>query len=108
MSTYPGLSKRIKTARQWRGLTQLKAAERAGIAPSLWSHYESGKRDPSAKNLSNISISLEVTADYLLGTIPEIQAPNGNADSLYEDFCRLSEKNQDLVKWLITRLTATG
>lgn len=48
-------------------MTQREIAERAGLPPSLISHFENGTRCPAFENLRRLALSLEVSADYLLG-----------------------------------------
>ena len=59
---------RMVSARYALGLTQAQVAVKAGMVEAAISHYETGKREPSFKNLANLVIALGVTADYILGT----------------------------------------
>lgn len=58
---------RIKELRQHIGLTQADVAETLGIAKQSVTNYESGKTDPSIRNLIALATVLGVTTDYLLG-----------------------------------------
>lgn len=58
---------RIKEIRQHIGLTQAEVAEKLGIAKQSVTNYESGKTDPSIRNLIALATVLGVTTDYLLG-----------------------------------------
>jgi transcriptional regulator with XRE-family HTH domain len=50
------------------GLSQKDLAEKVGITQALLSHYETGKRSIPVEIIIQISISLNVRADLLLGT----------------------------------------
>lgn len=58
---------RIREIRQHIGLTQAEVAEKLGIAKQSVTNYESGKTDPSIRNLIALASVLGVTTDYLLG-----------------------------------------
>lgn len=58
---------RIKEIRQHIGLTQAEVAKKLGIAKQSVTNYESGKSDPSIRNLIALATVLGVTTDYLLG-----------------------------------------
>ena len=59
------LGRQIRTARELRGLTQEKLAERAGINNSFLSQVERGLKAPSLKTLHAIATELEVGLDQL-------------------------------------------
>jgi transcriptional regulator with XRE-family HTH domain len=50
-----------------RGWSQTELADRTGLQPSAISHFEDGRRVPSAANLLNLSKALATSCDYLLG-----------------------------------------
>ena len=54
------LGRRIRTARELRGLTQEKLAERAKINNSFLSQIERGRKAPSLKTLHAIAAQLDV------------------------------------------------
>ncbi len=58
---------RIREIRQHIGLTQAEVAGKLGIAKQSVTNYESGKTDPSIRNLIALASVLGVTTDYLLG-----------------------------------------
>lgn len=60
-------SKRLRFAREMRGMTQAQLAKVAGLDQTVISHVESGNRMPGAENLKAIAKGLVVSADYLLG-----------------------------------------
>ena len=57
----------LKNARIRAGLTQAQVAEKIGVAPSSYSFYESGKREPDVLKIKQIAAVLGVTGDDLLG-----------------------------------------
>ena len=58
---------RIKAMRKKIGLTQAEVAQKLGIASQSVTNYESGKTDPSIRNLISLAAVLGVSTDYLLG-----------------------------------------
>lgn len=68
---------RLQTARVKRGLSQQDLAARTGLPPSSISHFEGGARKPSFDNLRRLANSLEVSTDYLLGRVDQLQAISG-------------------------------
>jgi len=60
------LAKKIKSFRREKELTQLKLAEKAGIAQSFLSNIENNLQSPSLKNLEKISKALGVSLNDLL------------------------------------------
>lgn len=59
-------AERLKTLRKSKGLTQDEFSRQTGIGRSAVSMYESGKRMPSYKVLSDLSKFFQVSTDYLL------------------------------------------
>lgn len=59
--------KRLIEARKLKNWSQSKLASKAGFEPSAISHFESGRRKPSFKNLIKLAQILMVTLDYLVG-----------------------------------------
>ena len=60
----------IKTAREQRGMSQKEMAITLGIAQPTISNWESGRINPSNKNLLQLSELLSFSTDYLLGKTP--------------------------------------
>ena len=61
------VGERIKARRKQIGLTQAAVAKKLGIASQSVTNYESGKSDPSIRNLIALATVLDVSTDYLLG-----------------------------------------
>ena len=60
-------SERLKAIRKQKGFTQLKLAEKSGIAQSNISFYEKGKFIPTIYSIECLCVALGVTATELLG-----------------------------------------
>lgn len=58
---------RVKALRKQAGLTQAEVAEKLGIVPQSVTNYESGKIEPSIRNLISLAAVLGTSTDYLLG-----------------------------------------
>ena len=84
---------RLRAAREKRKLSQGELAERAGFQPSAISQFETGTRKPSFDNLRRLADAMEVTSDYLLGRVTEIQALAGS-DQLHRHYDRLSTEDR--------------
>lgn len=69
---------RLKEIRTQKGLTQRQVADYIGCAPSVYSRYETGDREPSIDILIQLSRYLNVTIDYMVGNEP--LANNGLTD----------------------------
>lgn len=60
-------SKRLKMLREEKGLTQKEVATVLGVAPSTYTLYEGGKREPGFSTLCKLSQYFNVSTDFLLG-----------------------------------------
>ena len=60
------VGQRITERRKKLGLTQETLAEKGGMTPQFISYTEAGKRAMRPENLLKISLTLGVSADYLL------------------------------------------
>lgn len=73
-------ARRLKHAREVRGLTQAELAERAGLTAVQISHFETGvKPSASAITLVKLADALSVTIDFLLGRTDDVKAVGGPA-----------------------------
>jgi len=70
-------AQRLKKAREKRGIGQQQLAEAAFLPPSSISHFESGSRKPSFDNLRRIAAALDVSTDFLLGRVDEMDRVEG-------------------------------
>ena len=61
------LSSRLIMARDNMKWTQSQLAHAAGLQPAAISHFETGERLPSVRNLIRLSKALQVPTDWLLG-----------------------------------------
>lgn len=62
------LPQRLQTRRNELKLTQQDVAELSDNLTAAWiSHYECGRRVPSAQHLVQLADALNTTTDYLLG-----------------------------------------
>jgi len=94
---------RLRTAREYRGLSQSELAVRSGLQPSAISHFETGARKPSFDNLRLLADALDVTTDYLLGRVAEFKELAG-ADTLHRHYNALHEDDRKFADDLITHL----
>ena len=72
-------------------MTQLMLAVRIGITQEAISGYESGKFQPSLKNLAAIAHELNSTIEYLLG-VSDIIVDYNASSSHFATFIRESEQ----------------
>jgi transcriptional regulator with XRE-family HTH domain len=80
---------RLHAAREARGLSQGELATRAGVPPSSISHFETGSRMPSVGNLRRLANALDVSADFLLGRVEELQSIS-SGDALDQQLIELT------------------
>ena len=59
-------ARRIREARRAAGVLRDDLAATVGVLPTAISHYESGRKAPSAALLANIASALNVTMDDLM------------------------------------------
>lgn len=62
---------RLKQFRQKTNLTQAAVAESIGIDQRQWNRYENGKNEIPVRYLKAICEKHSVSADWLLGLVPE-------------------------------------
>lgn len=70
-------AERLKIVRDNKGLTLDDIATGIGSSKSALSHYENGVRRPSQTQIIKISEYLNVSADYLLGLVDDINGKLG-------------------------------
>lgn len=57
----------LRRLREAMGWSQGKLARKAGFQPSAISHFETGNREPSLRNLLRLMKALDVDANTLIG-----------------------------------------
>jgi transcriptional regulator with XRE-family HTH domain len=87
-----------------RNFSQLELAERAWLQQAAVSHYESGERRPSLRNLRRLSEALEVTTDYLVGRSESPEPLPSPDESLFKDFQHLTAADRELARQLVAQL----
>lgn len=75
------ITRRIREAREAKGLSQAQLAKRAGMVPSAISHFETGSRLPSLQSLDKLAAALLLSPGELLGD------PKAAAAPLEDPFC---------------------
>lgn len=58
--------RKLKTFREFCGMTQQELADLAGLKPSQISNFECSERTPNLENLVKLCRALKCTADHLL------------------------------------------
>lgn len=89
---------RLRRAREIRKMTQKEVAERAGLPPSLISHFENGTRSPAFENLRRLALNMQVSADYLLGISESMEMRLGSSE---HDINALTLANRELIVAII-------
>ena len=116
--------KRIKDARQLRGISQIKLAEKLNVTQQAISYYENGSRTPDDETLEKLSLILQVPSEYLTG---ETDDPDGwdlwekatgyNAEQISKEISRMktshhvvgdSENLQNLIAQAVRNLDGHG
>ncbi len=95
------VSDRVLSARKRRGWSQAELAKRAGLQPSAVSHFETGNREPSFRNIAVLARTLHVSADYLCGLDRQLSA---NLHPLMQDFFSLKSGDRKLLTRFAKRL----
>ena len=101
---YNNFARRLRNARETRGLSQTELAKKIGMQPSQISHYETSDRKPALLIFSLLAFELNVSADYLLGRSEKMLATPKKLTVLQENYSRLSYDNQFLVDGFIELL----
>lgn len=96
--------RRLRAAREERGLSQVELADQAGLQQSALSHYESGARRPSFTNLRRLSRALDVSTDYLIGNSSSRAPVAASSDKLVRDVLSLSLADRKVVRTLVDSL----
>src|SRR5438132_39635 len=75
-----GFTDRLRRAMQRASITQSKLAALLGTTQPAVSQWLSGKKDPSAENLNDISKHLNIERRWLVDGIPPMKTDNPDAD----------------------------
>jgi len=92
--------KRLKHARVLRDLSQSELAKLAQLQPSAVSHFETGTRRPSFRNLKRLADALRVSTDFLLGR-SESPSLSASTDVLFRDISRLSADDREFIETIV-------
>lgn len=102
----------LKNARIRAGLTQAQVAEKIGVAPSSYSFYESGKREPDVLKIRQLADVLGVTGNELLGIEEDdlmvVARLTHMEDKMMDMFRTLPADQQKLVYDLVNILYGNG
>lgn len=90
-------AERLRTAREYRKLSQSELAEKTGLLPSAISHFETGRRSPSFANLKVLSDALKVTTDYLIGRTDSMEVSNAVAMKLLRHAQKMSDEDLETI-----------
>ena len=88
-------SKRLKSARLLRDLTQAELASDSNLPPTSIAHFESGSRKPSFDTLRRLATTLDVSTDFLLGR-SEDPSISQSDDPIYRHASRLTGDDRRL------------
>ena len=67
------MSERLLKARKAKGLSQAQVAKAIGAYQQKYQNWESGIHEPDSETLRKLADVLEVSVDWLLGSIPSIE-----------------------------------
>ena len=96
------LGERIKIGRKANNFTREKLAEMIEVSPRFLAEVESGKVGVSLQTLKNISASLSVSSDYLLGLNDENKL--NQLEMIYNRLTKIDEKFYPLIFKIVTEL----
>ena len=85
--------RRLRAAREMRGLSQRELGEKLGVSQSAVAYLEGVER-PSFENLVKVAQLLDVSADYLCGLTVDPQPSDGLLD-------RVNPTDRDLVAEIV-------
>ena len=93
---WKAVGKRIRTAREYAGLTQEELAARLEMSPTHISVLERGVKPPKLENFVRIANVLGVSADYLLQDVVT-HSQIGATTELAEAIMRLPAQSRDML-----------
>lgn len=95
--------RRLKDARDLRGMNQSQLAEKSGLPVTSISHFEAGSRKPSFDNLKTLAKALDVSADFLLG-LTDTPTKEYTSDPLYRHGQNLTTKDRKVAERILQLL----
>lgn len=96
------IGKNIRRLRRQQGLTQKKAALRAGFTPSYWGYLERGQKNPSVELIEKVADTLDVEPYLLFVDSPDKKLPAELMQLLY----RISSMGTQHIEFVTTVLKA--
>ncbi len=101
---------RLKELRKQHNMTQKKLAELLGYGYTAIANYESGRNQPSIKDLKRIVAIFNVSMDYLLG-LSDVAKPylaeSIEWKEIYDCCCKMDKENFQLfseqAQWFVER-----
>lgn len=97
-----GLGARIKKCRDVKGMSQAALAEVMGLKnASIIGNWELGNSRPDADKICKLCDALGVSADYLLGRIPEDNVIAGDANELTRRYLAMDSRGQAVVRAIV-------
>ena len=103
-SNNPAFKSRLQKTRKLRELSQDELANKAGLASTAISHFESGKRKPSFDNLRKLADALEVSIDYLMGRADNLNGNQSAEAEIFRDYENLTDNDRELARDFMARL----
>lgn len=94
---------RLRAARRLREMDQAQLAAKAGLPAASISHFEKGNRKPSFDNLRRLARALDVSTDFLLGTVDEVGL-GAAGQTLYRHVENLSDEDRSLAEGIMKLL----
>lgn len=95
------LGDRLAYALELRGVSRNEVAVKVNVAPNTISGYIVNKRRPDYETLKRIAAYLDISTDYLLGTIADIDTKHGKLTSeeamLIDMYRLLDTKGQEML-----------
>ena len=96
------LGERIRLGRKANNLTREKLAELIEVSPRFLAEVESGKVGVSLQTLKNISTSLSISSDYLLGLNDEDKL--NQLEMINNHLTKVDEKYYPLISKIVNEL----
>ncbi|GGD43902.1 helix-turn-helix domain-containing protein [Aureimonas glaciei] len=102
------IADRLVAARSMRDIPATTLADRAGLARSQLSLYETGVSQPGLTILVRLADALDVPTDYLVGRTTKTLSTTPETARLLEQISALSEADRRLVELFLATVEAVG